>query len=360
MREPGQRPGPAAADAVLVARLREAGAEVFATSQCLEYAAGFAHPQVGDTRNPRDPPVPRAGPPAGRRRWSRRACALALGTDTGGSIRIPAAYCGIAGLKPTYGLLPVAGVFPLSPACDHVGTLTATVAGAADLLAAPPRRPPAALRAARPGGDGRFTVGVLAAQLTDPSVTPQVRRAVTGAGRAGGGWLAAAGDRRPLAGGAAEWEDALAVIVAGEAAAVHQRPGHRRVRRGHPGPARYGASVTSEQNDAAIRQRAELSAAIEASLSGVDVLASLTVGYQAPEQDPLFGAGDGLGGVPLHRPVQPHRPPGGVHPGPGAGLPRPATGPPPREPTWPAAGGRGGRAAFRGRARAATVSQRED
>ena len=48
-------PGPAAADAVLVRRLREAGAEVFATTQCLEYAAGFAHPEVGDTRNPRDP-----------------------------------------------------------------------------------------------------------------------------------------------------------------------------------------------------------------------------------------------------------------------------------------------------------------
>ena len=69
---------------------------------------------------------------------------LALGTDTGGSIRIPAAYCGVVGLKPSYGLLPLDGIFPLSPSCDHAGTLTATVSGAADLLttlAGPPHPP---------------------------------------------------------------------------------------------------------------------------------------------------------------------------------------------------------------------------
>src|SRR6266702_1892426 len=159
---------------------RAAGAEVFATTQCLEYAAGFAHPDIGDTRNPRDPVRTSGGSSGGSAALvAAGACALALGTDTGGSIRIPAAYCGIAGLKPTYGLLPVAGVFPLSPACDHVGTLTATVAGAAELLAA--LADPGTLAPPPTGGSGAFTVGVLAAQLTDPSVTPEVHRAVTGA-----------------------------------------------------------------------------------------------------------------------------------------------------------------------------------
>jgi len=281
---------PAARDATVVARLRAAGAEVFATSQCLEYAAGFAHPDVGDTRNPRDPSRTSGGSSGGSAALvAAGVCELALGTDTGGSVRIPAAYCGIAGLKPTHGLLPVTGVFPLSPACDHVGTLTATVSGAAELLAA--LADPGAL--APPGDDDPiFTVGVLSAQLTDPSVTPAVYHAVAGALAA----LAAAGWRlreisAPWLDRLAAWEDTLAVIVTAEAAVVHRGRDWARYAEGTRALLGYGASVTSDRFQAAERQRAELSAAIEASLTGVDVLAGPTVGYQAPEQDPPFGAG---------------------------------------------------------------------
>ena len=144
---PVHDPGPAGADAVLVTRLREAGAEVFAASQCLEYAAGFAHPDVGDTRNPADPSKTSGGSSGGSAALvAAGVCDLAIGTDTGGSIRIPAAYCGIVGLKPSYGLIPVDGVFALSPRCDHAGTLTSSVAGTA--------RP--ARCAGRPAGPGRF------------------------------------------------------------------------------------------------------------------------------------------------------------------------------------------------------------
>jgi len=58
----------------------------------------------------------------------------ALGTDTGGSIRIPAACCGVTGLKPTYGLVPIGGVFPLAPSFDHAGPMARDVAGCIELM----------------------------------------------------------------------------------------------------------------------------------------------------------------------------------------------------------------------------------
>ena len=82
---------------------------------------------------------------------------LATGTDTGGSIRIPASYCGVVGIKPTYGLVSVAGVQPLGFSLDHIGPLTSTVADARlslDAMAdsAQPRIPaPASLREVRVG-----------------------------------------------------------------------------------------------------------------------------------------------------------------------------------------------------------------
>jgi aspartyl-tRNA(Asn)/glutamyl-tRNA(Gln) amidotransferase subunit A len=269
---------------------------VFATTQCLEYAAGFAHPEVGDTRNPRDPSRTSGGSSGGSAALvAAGVCELALGTDTGGSIRIPAAYCGVVGLKPTYGLLPLDGIFPLSPSCDHAGTLTATVSGAAALLAvltayANPTSP------SMPSGSGTFTVGVLAAQLADPSVTPAVRDAV----RSALAVLRAAGWRvteltAPWLAELAAWEEVLAVIVAREAYLVHRDRDTRRYAEGTRALLTYGASVTGDVYAAALERQAELTAAVEASLTGVDVLAGPTVGYQAPEQDPPFGTGEDHG-----------------------------------------------------------------
>jgi Asp-tRNA(Asn)/Glu-tRNA(Gln) amidotransferase A subunit family amidase len=308
---PASDPRPSVADAALVRRLREAGAEVFATTQCLEYAAGFAHPEVGDTRNPRDPSRTSGGSSGGSAALvAAEVCDLALGTDTGGSVRIPAAYCGVVGLKPSYGLLPLDGIFPLSPSCDHAGTLTATVAAAADLLAvlaSPTPSDSSRLPGAShlpdpssrlPGSSGpvTFTVGVLVAQLADRSVTPAVRDAI----RSALAVLAAAGWRiteltAPWLDELAAWDDVLAVIVSREAYLVHKDRDTSRYADGTRALLAFGASVSDTRYAAALGRQAELTAAVEASLAGVDVLAGPTVGYQAPEQDPPFGAGDDNG-----------------------------------------------------------------
>jgi len=285
---PSTSDAPAAADAALVGRLRAAGAEVFATAQCLEFAAGFANPRVGDTRNPRDPATTSGGSSGGSAALvAAGVCDLAIGTDTGGSIRIPAAYCGVVGLKPTYGLVPVDGVFPLSPSLDHAGTLTATAEDGIALLQAIAGPLPAPLTAGVP------VLGVLSAQLADPSVTPEVGAAL----RAALDRLAAAGwqlreVKPPWAADPRRWEDALTVIVAREAAAAHAGRDTSADAEGTRALLAYGATVTPGQYARARADQAELTAAVEATLAGVDALAGPTVGFCAPEQDPPFGVGD--------------------------------------------------------------------
>jgi 2-dehydropantoate 2-reductase len=289
---PVHDPAPAPADATLVSRLRAAGAEVFAATQCLEYAAGFAHPAIGDTRNPVDPSKTSGGSSGGSAALvAAGVCDLAVGTDTGGSIRIPAAYCGIVGLKPSYGLVPEAGVFPLSPRCDHVGTLTSTVAGTADLLAVLAGRPDIA--GAGEIGGSACTVGVLAAQLADPSVTPEVADALTAAVAAleRGGWQVRQ-VQAPWLDQLARWEQTLAVIVAREAHLVHAGRDTAGYAEGTRALLDFGATVTDAQFEGALAEQAELTAGVQESMAGLDALIGPAVGYQAPEQDPPFGLGD--------------------------------------------------------------------
>ncbi|WP_308258069.1 amidase [Pseudonocardia lacus] len=134
---------PADADAAVVARLRGAGAIPVAKLHTHEFAYGPTGDvaATGPARNPHDPSRITGGSSSG----SAAAIAaghlpLALGTDTGASVRTPAALCGVVGLKPTYGALPTDGVFPLSETFDHVGLLAADVHGASvawDVLARP-------------------------------------------------------------------------------------------------------------------------------------------------------------------------------------------------------------------------------
>jgi aspartyl-tRNA(Asn)/glutamyl-tRNA(Gln) amidotransferase subunit A len=123
-----------AEDATIVTRLRAAGAIVLGKTHLHEFAYGVTSNNVhyGPARNPYD----RERIPGGSSGGSAIAvaaglCAAAVGTDTGGSIRIPAALCGVVGFKPAFGVVPVDGIVPLCASLDHAGPLARTVEDAA-------------------------------------------------------------------------------------------------------------------------------------------------------------------------------------------------------------------------------------
>ena len=129
----------AAADAPIVRRLREAGAIVIGKTNLHEFAFGTTSDETafGPVRHPRDPSRSAGGSSGGSAvSVLEGACFGSVGTDTGGSIRIPAAACGIVGLKPGLGEISCDGVIPLSTTLDHVGPLARTVADAALLFQA--------------------------------------------------------------------------------------------------------------------------------------------------------------------------------------------------------------------------------
>jgi aspartyl-tRNA(Asn)/glutamyl-tRNA(Gln) amidotransferase subunit A len=141
-------------DAVAVARLRRAGAIVIGKGNTNEFAYGIdgKNPHRGDCHNPHDPGRISGGSSSGPAVATATGMAQAgIGTDTTGSLRMPASLCGVVGIRPTRGLVPTAGVVPLAWSYDTVGPLAPTVAEAALLLdviaarsPAPPPEPDAA------------------------------------------------------------------------------------------------------------------------------------------------------------------------------------------------------------------------
>ncbi len=126
-------------DAAVVERLREAGAIMVGKTGMHEHAYGITsnNPHFGAVRNPWDPQRIPGGSSGGSAVAVATGMALmATGTDTGGSIRVPAAYCGITGLKPTFGRVSKFGALPLGFSLDHVGPMTRDVRDAAAMLQA--------------------------------------------------------------------------------------------------------------------------------------------------------------------------------------------------------------------------------
>jgi amidase len=156
---PGRRP---VRDATAVARLRAAGAIVFAISTAMADNATY-----GPTRNPRDLSRAPGGSSSGAAALVAAGIApMALGSDSGGSIRLPAAWCGVAGLKPTFGRVPLSGHFPRCGALEDGRTVIGPLSSSVDDLAA--------VLALIAGPDG-MDAGAVPVPLGDPSEVPDLR-----------------------------------------------------------------------------------------------------------------------------------------------------------------------------------------
>jgi len=164
------------ADAPVVRRLREAGAILIGKTNLHEFAFGTTSDETafGAVHHPLDYARSAGGSSGGAAvALVEGMCLASIGTDTGGSIRIPSAACGIVGLKPTFGELPVVGIVPLSTTCDHVGPMTLSVEDARILFDA--------LRASavkKPAEAGPFTFGVPTGYLLE-RLDPEIREALT-------------------------------------------------------------------------------------------------------------------------------------------------------------------------------------
>ncbi|WP_433800612.1 amidase [Actinomycetospora sp. CA-084318] len=191
------------ADATIVRRLLEAGATITGKSVCenLCFSGAGITANTGDVENPWDPSRHAGGSSGGSAALvAGGQVDMATGGDQGGSIRIPASDCGVVGHKPTWGLVPYTGAFPIEATIDHVGPITRTVADAALMLSLiagsdgqDPRQPTDVAAddyvGALSGGAGGLRVGVLREGFglaeSEPEVDAAVREAITALADAG-------------------------------------------------------------------------------------------------------------------------------------------------------------------------------
>jgi len=294
-------------------RLRDAGAILLGKHETHEFAIGG--PDFGLPFPPARNPWNTAHYPSGSSSGSAVAvaaglCAAAMGSDTGGSIRGPAAYCGIVGLKPTYGRVSRRGVFPLSYSLDHCGPLTRTVEDCAILMQAlaayDPQDPASAdvpvpdYRAAlTPRLDG-LRIGVIRhfheRDAADFGADSAPSAAYVGAFDAACRTLESLGARlvdlhlSPLI----AYLDANRLIMLAEAYALHEADFRERPHLfGRLMFARVGlgAFLTAADYVEAVRQRRELAVEFARALTDVDVAISANTTGPAPriDQVPFWG-----------------------------------------------------------------------
>jgi aspartyl-tRNA(Asn)/glutamyl-tRNA(Gln) amidotransferase subunit A len=277
---------PAAADAAIVQRLRQAGAVIIAKTNMTEFAfSGIgANPHFGTPGNPADrarvPGGSSAGAPV---TVADGMCDIAIGTDTGGSVRIPAALCGLVGFKPSRQRVPTEGAFPLSKTLDSIGPIAHSVADCAkaDAIMAGEEF---ALEPNALAGLAGVRIGLpegLLLERLDDIVAPAFKAAVA---RLDAGGVRISHEKLPLLD---EW---VAVnerggVIPPEACAVHRDRLRRRGSDVDPNVRiriERGCAVSEADLGEILRERRRLIAAMDARLVGLDALVMPTTAIVAP------------------------------------------------------------------------------
>ena len=276
--------------APLARRLEAAGVVLIGKTNMLEFAYGVPHPDYGQTNNPHDLGRTAGGSSGGSAAAvAAGLCFAAVGTDTGGSIRIPAAYCGVAGLKPTYGLVDLDGVFPLSWSLDHAGPLARSSEDARLLLEG---LTGTAVRWS--GSLDTLRVGVLRSHAEGTEMQPEVAEVFEATCQA----LQAAGARfSDVQVPELEWADeALMNVLLPEASAAHRDWLHERP--GDYAPQtrtqlELGFMLPAVSYIRAQQYRRRLVQRFLAVFEHVDALISPTVAWVAPAEDPVIAGDEG-------------------------------------------------------------------
>lgn len=274
------------ADAAVAGRLRSAGTVLLGKLHLLEFAMGSVtgNAYFGPCRNPWDRDHFSGGSSTGSGSAVAAGLALgALGTDTSGSIRQPAAWCGVVGLKPSNGSINLAGIFPLSPTCDTVGPMARSVSDAALLLDAIADEPAGVSRMARPRSLAGIRIGVPDSWVAE-SVTGPVADAFD---EALGVFKGLGAELRPVEPGFVENEVSWTYqsIVLHEAAIAHRRWFPERAADYAPylrGNIEAGRKVSRESYSAALARRASWRERTARALAGVAAVVTPTQPTTAP------------------------------------------------------------------------------
>ena len=299
---------PAASDAPVVTRIRDAGCVIAGKTNLHEFAYGVTNvnPHYGNALNPHDPSRVSGGSSGGSAvAVAAGMCEWAVGSDTGGSIRIPSSLCGVAGFKPDYGSIDVHGVVPLSPSLDTLGPIAPdipTTARAYAVMAGEAvslddlRRPKLAIPRGWVSG------------LDEPTAAAWAR---VSRGLEEVEFVA----REPLF-------EVGATILLYEAAAYHRRWATE-------SPEKYGEDVlrlirrglevSRDDYQAAIRRRVELERAARAAMDGFDALILPATAIVAPHVDAGLEVREPL--TRFTRPFNTTHQPVAVLPAPAEGLP---------------------------------------